>query len=73
MSGIGELKPSIQWTCDNCFTKFISFRSLHLHRNMHCFPDQLSRRRSPKKSEHLENLGQELPAERGIKPSEKKT
>ena len=63
MSGIGELNSNIQWTCDNCFTKFKSFRSLHLRRNRHCFPNQLSKRRLPKKSVHLENLDQEVPAE----------
>ena len=64
MSGIGENKSSIQWTCDNCFFKFKCFRSFHLHRRQHCFPDPLIRKRFPKKTEEqIQILDQELPKE----------
>ena len=55
MSGIGEIKSSIEWTCDICFNKFKCFRSLHLHRSRsnQCLPDQIIRKRFPKKTEQL--------------------
>jgi hypothetical protein len=44
MSGTGNV-TGIQWKCDNCFTEFNNFKALLLHRQQHCFPDRLNRKR----------------------------
>ena len=62
MSGTGEV-TDIQWTCDNDFTKFNSFKSFHLHRNRYCIlhADRLSRKRNqlPKRTNQLDSLEKE--------------
>ena len=61
MSGTGEV-TGIQWTCDNCFTKFNSFKSFHLHRNRYCIlADRPSRKRNqlPKRTNQLDSLEEE--------------
>ena len=45
MSGTGNV-TGIQWKCDNCFSEFTNFKALLLHRQKHCFPDRLNRKRN---------------------------